>query len=342
MYIHGTLTDQLKRCVAFNGRALAVIDSWLSECHGKGFDAQGLAGWNGPGPFLIENNHIEGSGQAVLFGGSDPAIAGLSPSDIVIRRNHMFKPLSWGNGKWTVKATFELKHAKRVLCEGNVLENHWADAQVGYAILFQTVSQDGAAPWTTIQDVLVQDNVIKNSRSGMNMLSRTSSIPINGTARVAVVNNLFQEVGRDPISGDNGSVFQLLSDLQDISIVNNTATLAGTARHALSMDYLQQARLTLVNNVFPMTEYGIFGGNVGVGNAALNQYAPSAQVVGNVIPGQPGYVYPANNFFPSSSSSISFSGDFSLNALNSFFSGNFGVIGVNGVRLAAKVIGVAP
>ncbi len=301
MYIHGTLTDDLKRCVTFNGRALAVIDSWLSECHGKGFDSQGVAGWNGPGPFLIENNHIEGAGQAVLFGGSDPYIAGLSPSDIVIRRNHMFKPLSWGNGKWTVKATFELKHGKRVLFEGNVLENHWADAQVGFAMLFQTVSQYGAAPWTTIQDVLVQDNVIKNSRSGVNMLSRMTSIlpiPINGTARVAVVNNLFQEVGRDPISGDNGSVFQLLSDLQDISIVNNTVTLSGTARHALSMDYLPQTRLTLVNNVFPMTEYGIFGSGYGSGTPALAQYAPSATVVGNVIPGQRKSAYPTSNTFP--------------------------------------------
>ena len=342
MYIHGTLTDQLKRCVTFNGRALAVIDSWLGECHGKGFDAQGVAGWNGPGPFLIENNHIEGSGQAVMFGGSDPYITGLSPSDIVIRRNHMFKPLSWGNGKWEVKATFEVKHGKRILFEGNVLENHWIDAQVGFAILLQTVSQYGVAPWTTIQDVLIQDNIIKNSMSGVNLLSRvayTGPMPTDGTARVAIVNNLFQDVGRDPFTGEAGIIFQLLSDLQDISIVNNTTVLAGVARHAVALDYLPEARLTLVNNVFPTTTYGIYGSNIGVGTVALTQYAPGATVGGNVLPGQSGSAYPINNFFPSSASGISFLGDFTLASTNNFFSGSFGVIGVNGVKLATKTAG---
>ncbi|MEO7997656.1 MAG: hypothetical protein ABI852_09430, partial [Gemmatimonadaceae bacterium] len=167
MYIHGSPTDGNSRCIAFNGRALAVIDSWISECHAKGADAQGVCGWNGAGPFLIENNFIEASGQAVMFGGADPVIANLSPSDIIIRRNYMYKPMSWAHGKWSVKATFELKHGKRVLFENNVLENHWVDAQTGFAILFQTLADNNTSwAWTTVQDVMVRNNLIKNSTSG--------------------------------------------------------------------------------------------------------------------------------------------------------------------------------
>ena len=44
-------------------------------------------GWNGPGPFLIENNYLEAAGENVMFGGSDPSIANLVPSNITIRRN---------------------------------------------------------------------------------------------------------------------------------------------------------------------------------------------------------------------------------------------------------------
>jgi hypothetical protein len=33
----------------------------------------------------------------VLFGGADPAVANLVPSDIVLRRNHLYKPLEWRN-----------------------------------------------------------------------------------------------------------------------------------------------------------------------------------------------------------------------------------------------------
>jgi hypothetical protein len=33
-----------------------------------------------------------------MFGGADPSIPDLVPSDIEIRRNHLFKPLSWKIG----------------------------------------------------------------------------------------------------------------------------------------------------------------------------------------------------------------------------------------------------
>ena len=348
MYVHGTTTDNLKRCVAFNGDSLAVVDSWLSECHGKGFDSQGIAGWNGAGPFLIQNNHIEAAGQAVMFGGADPVIQNLSPSDIVIRRNHMFKPLSWGNGVWTIKATFELKHARRVLFEGNVLENHWADAQVGYAILIQTLSdQNTAWAWTTIQDVTIQNNIIKNSTSGINMHARVAygggPLPTNPTSRVLIANNLFTEVGRDPISGGTGKLLQLLSDLRDVTIISNTMVFSGEASTAVSLDGGGQVGLTLVNNVFPQTAYGIIGNIVGVGTPAITAYAPGAVVRENIFPGQPGSVYPSGNYFPSSATSIAFasssSGNYELSPRYSFFQGSFGKIGLDYATLASAVAG---
>jgi hypothetical protein len=58
-------------------------------------DAQAVAGWNGPGPYWIENNYLEGAGDNVLFGGADPAITGLAASDVTFRRNHLSKPVAW-------------------------------------------------------------------------------------------------------------------------------------------------------------------------------------------------------------------------------------------------------
>ena len=99
----------------------------------------------GPGPFRIENNLLEGAGESLLFGGADPAIAGLVPSDIVIRRNLIRKPPAW-RGRWTVKNLLELKSARRVRIEANVLEHNWADAQNGAAVLFTVRNQDGGRP----------------------------------------------------------------------------------------------------------------------------------------------------------------------------------------------------
>ena len=72
------------------------------------------------------------------------------PSDIEIVRNHLAKPLRWRKGdpsfegvEWTVKNLFELKNARRVLVDGNLLEYNWPQAQNGFAILFTVRNQDG-------------------------------------------------------------------------------------------------------------------------------------------------------------------------------------------------------
>jgi len=348
MYIHGSTTDGNSRCVAFNGIALAVIDSHLGECHSKGSDAQGVGGWNGPGPFLIENNRIEASGQGVMFGGADPWITNVSPSDITIRRNYIYKPMSWGNGVWTVKAAFELKHGKRVLFEGNVIENHWADAQVGFAILLQTLADNNRSwAWTTVQDIMIRNNLIKNSTSGANILARVAynggNLPTNPTSRVVLLNNVFENVGRDPVKGNSGIAFQLLNDLVDVSLVNNTVTLSGNASQAVMFDGKPTIRTTIVNNVFPGTSYGIFGSGKGMGTAALTFYAPGAVVVGNVIPSQTANVYPAGNFFPSSTSSVVFTSpgsDFSLVSSSPFYTSLLGRVGIATSLLNGQINGV--
>src|SRR5437588_5344843 len=141
-YIHGTPTGNVQRGIAVNSRRTAVIDSYISDIHGVGFDTQAIGGWNGDGPFKIVNNYLEAAAENVLFGGADPSIANLVPSDIEIRRNHFFKPLSWklddpsyAGIPWTIKNLLELKNAKRVLLDGNVLEQSWANAQIGYAMV---------------------------------------------------------------------------------------------------------------------------------------------------------------------------------------------------------------
>jgi hypothetical protein len=349
MYIHGTTTDGTSRCVAFNGTMLAVIDSHLGECHAKGQDAQGVGGWNGPGPFLIENNRIEASGQGVMFGGADPVIANVSPSDITIRRNYIYKPMTWGNGVWTVKAAFELKHGKRVLFEGNVIENHWADAQVGFAILLQTLADNNTSwAWTTVQDIMIRNNLIKNATSGANVLSRVAynggPMPTNPTSRVVFLNNVFQNVGRDPIKGTGGIAFQLLSDLVDVSLVNNTVIQSQGANQAVFFDGLPTIRTTIVNNVFPVTSYGIFGSSRGSGNGAINFYAPGGVVVGNVLPGQPASTYPANNFFPSSILTVQITSligpNFSLASTSPYYTSLLGLVGVNSTTLNGLIGGV--
>src|SRR5690606_31500166 len=91
-YVHGHATMQLTRCVIMNAAASAVIDSYLSDCHAAGQDSQAIVAWQTPGPLKIVNNYLEGAGENILFGGAAAGLQDVMPSDIEIRRNHIFKP----------------------------------------------------------------------------------------------------------------------------------------------------------------------------------------------------------------------------------------------------------
>jgi hypothetical protein len=97
VYIHGHPTMGSRRGVAVNGRNITIRDSWISDIKSVGVDSQAICGWAGAGPFLIENNYLSAGAENVLFGGADPVIQDLVPSDITIRRNLFTKDLKWRN-----------------------------------------------------------------------------------------------------------------------------------------------------------------------------------------------------------------------------------------------------
>lgn len=97
VYIHGDPALGQKRCVALNAAHVTIKDSHVAECKTVGQDTQAIGGWNGPGPYVIENNYLEAAGENVMFGGADPSIANLVPDGITLRRNYLSRPMSWKN-----------------------------------------------------------------------------------------------------------------------------------------------------------------------------------------------------------------------------------------------------
>src|SRR5206468_4213079 len=160
-YLHGDASYGQRRGLALNSGDTQVVNSYFADFKKVSQDTQAINGWNGPGPFLIENNYLEAAGENVMFGGSDPAIVNLVPSDITIRRNLITKKTAWMSQSWTVKNLVEFKNAQRILMEGNTIEYNWAAGQQGYSILFTPRNQGGDAPWSVVRDVVVQNNVIR-------------------------------------------------------------------------------------------------------------------------------------------------------------------------------------
>ena len=97
VYVHGHRYKGQKRGLTLNGVRLSVLGSYISDIKAVNADSQGIVGYNGAGPLTIENNYIEAAAENILFGGADPAITGLVPSDISVRRNTLTKPFAWRN-----------------------------------------------------------------------------------------------------------------------------------------------------------------------------------------------------------------------------------------------------
>lgn len=303
-YVHGDPGRGGRRGIALNSRDSAVIDSYISDFKEAGADSQAIAGWNGPGPFRISNNYLEAAGENVMFGGADPSIRGLVPADIEIVGNHMAKPLRWKAGhpgydgtRWTVKNLFELKNARRVLVDGNLLEHNWPQAQNGFSILFTVRNQDGGAPWSVVEDVVFRNNVVRRVAAGFNILGHDDIQSSRQTRRITIQNNLLTEIGGE--WGGNGRVFQLLNGTSGVVIEYNTAEQTGGV--VFGGDNAPHAGFVFQNNVMPDNGAGFVGSGTGVGKATIERYFPGARIQGNVfLGGRAGHYPPGNEFSMSS------------------------------------------
>jgi hypothetical protein len=327
VYVHGQSATNLQRCIALNSARTAIVNSWITECHGREWDTQAIAGWNGPGPYLIENNQLEGSGENIMFGGADAVIGGLTPSDITIRRNHVRKPAEW-QGAWLVKNLLELKHAKRVLVEANVFENNWANGQDGVAIVLKSTNQGGTNPWAQTADVTFRYNIIRNSPQAVNIAAMpdvyTPSMIAVPATRFLFEHNLFENIGS--FNGStNGNMLVLTNYLSNVTFSHNTMHYNyanGLLMTMESLPVLGSARNIVVNDnvVTKARYYQLAHSGIKVGTESLNAFAGSSWAFSrNVVIGvDPEYVswHPQSSFYPTTMSDAGFAvgsnGDYRL------------------------------
>ena len=95
VYIRGDPLRGQRRGIALHSATTTIVRSYIADIKAVGVEAQAICGWNGPGPYTIENNYIEGAGENLMFGGADSSIRDLVPTGIIIRGNHFARPKEW-------------------------------------------------------------------------------------------------------------------------------------------------------------------------------------------------------------------------------------------------------
>lgn len=304
-YIHGNSTTGIRHGLTLHSAYTQVINSYISDVHEAGNgDNQAIYSSNGPGPFTIVNNYLEAAGEIVLFGGEDPLIPNLVPSDAEFRLNHLFKPLSW-RGVWPVKNLFELKNARRVTVNGNLFEYTWLGPQLT-AIVLTVRNQNGGAPWSVIEDVSFTNNIVRHVPNAINFLGRDDTFQSEQMKRVTFRNNLFDDVnhitwcGTDPDCGSNGK-FMHVNGVANLTMDHNTVFHTNTVSY---MAGFQNTGFIFTNNIVKHNAYGFNGENTTIGLNTLNTYCPGYTFRRNVISGRDedgnSYEnrYPTDNFFP--------------------------------------------
>lgn len=270
------------RAVELHAAGVVFTNNHVSGFLERYRQSQGFLSTNGPGPFLIENNYIEASGENILIGGNDPGVKDLIPSDIIIRNNLLYKPLDQYPPNSVVN-NLELKNARRVLIEGNTLDGSRVDVQTGQALVLTPRNQYGKCTWCTVEDVIVRRNTFQNYAGyATQILCTDNNFPSGRTTNITFEGNLFR--GKSIITftsgmdGDFRFVNNTFPDTTNaILTFNGTVPPAGEGARC-------RPNLTVEKNVGRTGRFGVnsqAGG--GQGSPSLTSYTTLKRFAENVL-----------------------------------------------------------
>ena len=386
-WFHGALQDETHVGVSLSGMTnAAVIDSYFSDFHciaitGHCTDAQAINGGasdSQDGPFKIQDNFLEATGEAVLFGGGK---ATASPADIEILGNHFWKPWQWmpgsdsfvggANGEpFVVKNHLELKNAVRVLVDSNLMENVWGGfSQTGFAILLTPKNQHApghnVCPKCQVTDVTIRYTQISHAGNGIQMNTAISGNGKNGAAALAGERWSIHDIVLDDLNAQEydggGTVFAIMNAWQRNALntvtINHITGFPDPSGHTMIIgNTAKTARmfgLVFTNNLLIATRYPIW--NTGGHRSCAVKDVPSTTITKcfatytfanngliNPPPAFPPSKWPKNNLFPASVDDVGFT-DF-----NNGNGGNYELLpsspyknmGTDGKDLGADIVGL--
>jgi hypothetical protein len=307
-YVHSTGLNKARRGFAINTGETSVLNSYVSGFAGAGDETQAIAGWNGPGPIHIINNFLQAGAEVIMFGGADPSIPNLVPSDIEIRRNYLHRPSEW-QGRATIKGTFELKNARRVVIDGNLIDSRIRTN----AFVITVRNQNGKAPWSTIEDVEITNNIVRHASGAFNILGNDNEQQSQTARRIRISNNLVVDVVED--NPANIAYFIQINGGETITVAHNTVQQTGN----IITSYGQPTHgFIFRDNIVQFGKYGLVCVGEGPpcrGEDLFCRCFPNNVIKGNVIADNENALrgdasisrqYPPGNFFVESFEKIRF------------------------------------
>jgi hypothetical protein len=349
-WIHGTAQDETRRGIALSGTTnVAIVDSYLNDFHctawsGTCTDSQAISGGSGnnvSGPWKIEDNFLEAAAENILFGGAPATIV---PSDITIRRNHLYKVPQWQKGTpgfvggydgnpFVVKNNLEIKNASRVLLEANIFEYAWGGfTQKGHSIVLgprndysKKKQQGNLCAVCEGTDITVRYNRISHVGAGIVV----AAIPVDhlgaqAAGRISIHDTVIDDLSAARYFG-SGNLFMVMNGwparvLNSVNIRHVTGFTDPSSRFLTlgnSLSNPQMNAFTFQDNLvllpqFPVWPFGMTNDcaqtNIPVMelNACFTTYVFHANVLINSPQGFPPAKWPTGNMFPATIGDVGF------------------------------------
>jgi hypothetical protein len=320
--IRGDATYGAKRGILGNGHDITLKYSDVRSIFRNAQDTTAFGCFNCGKGYLLQHNWLEAGAEVVMFGGA-ASLAHTVAENIVVEDNVLTRPLAWkalAGTTYNVKNLFELKEGINVVIRRNYMEYNWPPSQPGYAVLI--TSKDSKK----VAHVLFEDNVVKSTAGGMNMLGWDYTTALMApTTDVTVRNNLFVISKKD--YGGSGYFLLIGSAPRDIHFDHNTIIHDGTTLVSaytgtyLTADGVKHTDGTIdgfvwTNNLSLNGSYG-FNSYGSMNGLNLLKAFPDITMYDNVLAGTSGKYYPVNNDYPTVTTFWSYfadiaSGDYSV------------------------------
>jgi len=284
--ILGDPVEGAKRGLAGNAVNLIVRQCYIDDCFQSypGSDSQAILVWDTPGPVLIEDNYLCAGSETVMLGGGDPASEANVPCDITITNNTITANPAWQAKPIGVKSRLELKNAKHVLIENNEISQCWGGhGQDGYLLSLTVRNQDGHAPYSTVQNVIIRHNWFHHAAAAINILGEDDNHDSVRMADVEITDNEFTDLNPTTYTG---SVKLMLIGRGPLRMTIGANTFSGGGHTSTIYFHSPNPKcedFNVVDNTWPESKYGIFGSDTPAGVTAWDYNVESGSCEGNEI-----------------------------------------------------------
>lgn len=274
-----------KRGVQFHAGSWILARSYVDDIKQPAQDTQAVYTQEMTKPYggLVDDCYLSAAGQAVMVGGGDPPDESQIPRDITIQRSTLTKNAAWYTEAWQIKCALELKNCIGFAIYDSTLSGAGtSQGQGAYLIVLTPRNQGGAAPWSTVQNVVI-DHCAGDTASGvLSMMGYDASVdkPSGPLKNVIVRDSKFTNIdpkGPTKLTQEKGSGRLFYYQRGPAMVTLEALTVEGQNLKALTYMEYEPPTGVLRNLKLPPAQYP-YHTPLGIDLESLCEYAPGMVV----------------------------------------------------------------